>query len=334
MQDIYIIGGSNSLLAGGWASNLRATRSDRFRITNLSIGAATTLIGIYRILCDEVPDGATVVWEYALNESNHRNAGQSLQSLMRHFGWFMELAHHRKLHVLPVVIWTRPEHVKLTRNDYRAAVMEKIDSLGLNCIDAWNPMIAFAKDRQVPVPDLYLDDMHYAPQGGFPAILAELIADAISSAKIPNAQPEFSGKSLRLCAPAGPVSETFKNSLFSAEVHHLTAPLHVEGRGHLLASYVIAANDAGALTVSIGDKIHGAYSLQGAPGYKDPGRLLKHLVHWQTFDDIGFVDGNLMLTGAEPEGRPKVQNMFSWRGPLKDGLRQDGYICSLLEEQG
>ena len=331
MQDIYIIGGSNSLLSGGWVANLRAGYSDKFKITNLSIGAATTLIGIYRILCDEVPDGATVVWEYALNESNHRNAGQSLQSLMWHFGWFMELAHRRSLHVLPVVIWTRPEHVKLKHNDYRAAVTEKIDRLGLNCIDAWDPMIAFAEGRQVPVSDLYLDDMHYAPQGGFPAALANLIAAAISTARIPDAQPEYLGKSLRLCTPSGPASEVFENSLFSADVHHLADPLHVEGKGHLLASYVIAANDAGALTVSIGHSLFEVYSLQGAPGYRDPGRLLKHVVHWQTTDDIGFVADNLVLSGDDPEGKPKVQNMFSWRGPLKDKMRQDGYICSLLE---
>lgn len=71
------------------------------------------------MLRGEVPDGSTIIWEYALNESNHLNFGQSIESLAYHFDWFLELCRRRRIKVLPLIFWTRPEHLGRPEN-YRS----------------------------------------------------------------------------------------------------------------------------------------------------------------------------------------------------------------------
>ena len=60
---LVIVGGSNSLLRDGWASQL-AARCPGETMVNLSIGAAPSLMGFYRLLTsDTCPPGSTVIWE-------------------------------------------------------------------------------------------------------------------------------------------------------------------------------------------------------------------------------------------------------------------------------
>ena len=62
MQAI-IIGGSNSLKSGGWTSQL-IKRAPEIGFSNLSIGAAPSIMGYYRLLTGpEFGAGDTVFWE-------------------------------------------------------------------------------------------------------------------------------------------------------------------------------------------------------------------------------------------------------------------------------
>ncbi len=334
MQDICIIGGSNSLLRNGWSTHFREICQDRFRITNLSIGAATSLMGIFRLLREgDVPDDSTVIWEYALNESNHFRSGQSLESLMHHLDWFMEIARRRRIRVLPVIFWTRPEHLSGGKSEYRIALQERLLSHGLSSIDAWRPLEDFATNQGADIASLFSDNMHYSVDNTFLRGIAEMVVDRMPNASVPKPAERLKERSLKLCAPSGE-SDQFKNSIIQADTFPMdSGEMIVDVEGRLLASFVIAAKDAGAISVSSDERLIGVYSLQSPPDIKPPAKILKHIVHWRSENDLRDIKGSLTISGCNPVEKPITQNMFSWRGPLSDRPRMDAYICALIEQK-
>ncbi|ARC37908.1 hypothetical protein A6J80_17500 [Paracoccus yeei] len=288
-------------------------------------------MGIYRMLRGEIPAGATVLWEYALNESNHLMAGQSCDSLIHHLDWFMETARRRNIHVLPLQFWNRPELQRDGPNDYRTALHDRMEEYGLRQIEAKDLSLCFADEAKVDVASLYLDDMHYAVDTGFMERLVRLVADRLDEAAIPQPVARLRDAELSLYQPIGP-SKRFENSVFQADSYTLDGgSLSIAARGGLLASFVIAGNEAGAVTVSADGERIGTYSLQAA-GLKPGGRILKHLVHWNSAaDDLHQVRSILSLTGSRPAARPIVQNMYKWNEASADLPRGDAYLCALLE---
>lgn len=141
LSEFYIIGGSNCMLADSWVRQLPQIQTDAPRIRNLAVGAATSLIGIYRLLNGEVPDGATVVWEYAINEANHHLAGQSVETLLYHLDWFLHLSAQRGIRVLPLVFWNLDEQTATAPNAYRAALMAHLTRRGLQAVD-FGPLLS------------------------------------------------------------------------------------------------------------------------------------------------------------------------------------------------
>lgn len=68
---IFVIGGSNSILRGGWTRRLPELAEGE-PVANLSIGATASITGLYRLMftADPAP-GDTIIWEYALNDIIH-----------------------------------------------------------------------------------------------------------------------------------------------------------------------------------------------------------------------------------------------------------------------
>lgn len=180
---------------------------------------------------------------------------------------------------------------------------------------------------------MFRDDMHYSTETGFLSIVADMVAQTIDDAVVPRKVMGLDGRDLVLNAPDVPAGR-FSSSAFSSDIHELDSRLEVRCTGRLLASYVIAANEAGAVTFfADGDRL-ATYSLQTPNGLKPPGRILKHLIHWRLPDDIAQVSRCISVVGSNPGERPQVQNQFAWRGPFGNGHRDDAYICSLLEIEG
>lgn len=324
MVDLHIVGGSNSLMNKGWTAHLSQVWPGQ-EVRNASVGAATSLMGIFRMLRGDVPPGATVVWEYALNESNHFRAGQSLESLLHHLDWFMEIARRKSIRVLPLVLWTRAEQVSGKRNAYRKALHERLSGYGFTSVDAWEPLQDLARKEGSDIAEHFEGNMHYASESPFQPIIAEMVRNQIGTAAVPQPVERLSAMDLMLGAPDG-AGVDFANSVLRAKVHPLDRDLVVRASGRLLASFVIAAMDAGAVTLNG----IGSYSLQRPSGGPVQMRLLKHLVHWQVADDMAVVDGALSISGRV-DGDPTVQNTFDWRGSLSGQMRSDAYICALIE---
>ena len=330
MHNLVVVGGSNSLMGKGWSTRFRESCGSSTGFRNLSIGAATSLMGIYRMMRNEIPDGATVLWEYALNESNHFKAGQSCESLIHHLDWFMETARRRNIRVLPLQFWNRPEVLGDAPNDYRVALRERFAAYGLRQIDTHELLLRFASEQQMSLEKLYLDDMHYAIDTGFLDDLVRIVTERLDDAAVPCAVERLQDAALELCVPDGAM-ERFENSVFQADSYPLDGDeLSIAAQGALLASFVIAGNEAGAVTISADGYPIGTYSLQAA-GLKPEGRILKHIVHWKAADDLRKVRSGLVLAGAQPHSRPIVQNRYKWNVHCAEEPRRDAYLCALLE---
>ncbi|MCZ0963989.1 hypothetical protein [Paracoccus benzoatiresistens] len=331
MRDVVVVGGSNSLMGKGWSGRLRALCRNGIGFKNLSIGAATSLMGIYLMKRGDIPEGATVLWEYALNESNHFNAGQSCESLLHHLDWFMETARRRNIHVLPLQFWNRPEVFSDAPNDYRRVLHDCLAAYGLRQIDTRDLSLHFAAEAGLDIAALYLDDMHYAVDTGFLDRLARLIAERLDDAVVPRAVTRLRDVELDLCRPSGH-PERFETSVFQADTYPLNSDgLSIAAQGNLLASFVIAGDEAGAVTVSADGERIGTYSLQAA-GLKPQGRVFKHLVHWTSAaDDLRLVRSNLSLSSVRSSARPIVQNMYKWNEASAHAARSDEYVSALIE---
>jgi hypothetical protein len=312
----------------GWTAHVNEAALGA--ISNMSVGAATSLMGIFRLLREEVPDGSTVVWEYALNESNHFRSGQSLESLLYHLDWFMEIARRKAIRVLPLLLWTRAEQVSGKRNRYRQALEQRLEAHGLPIIDAFQPVQDLAAQHGVEVVTYFDGNMHYSCETPFPKYLAGLVLAGIEAAVVPSALRPLQDLELALCTPEGE-GRDFSNSVFRATVFTSSCPLRVNASGKLLASYVIAAMDAGAVRIEA-DGLHvGTYSLQRPTGGNARMLLLKHLVHWQAANEIAQVQNTLAISGDAPDDAPIVQNTFDWRGQSDSLERADAYVCALIE---
>ena len=67
---VYISGGSNSILKGGYADRLLKDPSNA-DFKTVAIGGTSSITGLYRLLFTEkLNPGDTVLWEYALNDLN------------------------------------------------------------------------------------------------------------------------------------------------------------------------------------------------------------------------------------------------------------------------
>ncbi|MBU2957068.1 hypothetical protein Q4511_04960 [Paracoccus sp. 1_MG-2023] len=330
MQTVHIIGGSNSLLRDGWAPQFAQLAQDR-QVVNLSLGAATSLIGIFRILRDEVPDGATVIWEYALNEQNHFTGGQSVESLIHHLHWFLELCARRDISVLPLIFWNRDEMSDGSATEYRDALRACLRGRGLKPIDMKPMLRQFAQNRDRTIDELYQDRMHYRIGSGVPRRIATAARNRLDEACVPTARPELNGLDLTLHRPEGEPDEHFANRIVKADLYAVDHELEFRADGRLLCCFIMSGDAGRPVIVGTEDAIVGHYSTRCPPGKGNLSRLMKHLVLWKTEGDIHQIGGRARLrrSGAECL-EVEVQNMFA--PPAHDATGQPEKVMSILVE--
>lgn len=330
MQDLYIIGGSNSLLKEGWTAQLVKLEPE-LRVTNLSIGAATSLIGIYRILAGEIPDGATVVWEYALNEQNHFTAGQSIESLIYHLDWFLELCARRGIAVLPLIFWNREEMFDKAPVEYRQALRSCLQHRGLKMIDMKPIARQFSQVRERPIQSFYQDRMHYRIGGGMPRRIATAVRNRLSEAAVPMRHADFAQRGLSLHHPDRKPDEAFANRILMADLYPTHEGLTFDVTGHLLCCFLMSGDGGRALTVSADGVFTGRYSTRCPKTEGRQMRLMKHLVLWRNKDNMPIVERQVRMTHDDHAGAEvEVQNVFV--APDAEQFGQPEKIIAILIE--
>ncbi|QBX35068.1 hypothetical protein E4191_10395 [Paracoccus liaowanqingii] len=310
---MVVIGGSNSLLRDGWVDQLKQLHPDPAGVLNLSIGAATTAMGLFRLLgASDLPPGSVIFWEYSLNESNYLAHGQTAELLMHHTSWLFEICARRQIRVLPVLLYNRAEAAGDEESPYRALLADLLARRGLAALDAqalWKRDFA-----HLPVAQLYRDNPHYATDTGFPAALARAALTHAASARVPRPDPStFAGKDLRIVAPQNVAPVPFANRILSCDMFPLRQDLHVPLTGRLLACFLISSPSGPAISFRAGRDSRGPYSTRISSRESGPPRQLKHLLLWSPQSPPLVATGDLVVTlHASVRGRPIVQHTMAW----------------------
>lgn len=178
---IIVVGGSNSQRAAGYQTHIRAAHPD-ISLLNLSVGAAPSLMAIYRLLTsDKIVPGDLLIWEYALNDLNHiAHKGYDPQLLLRYVEYTLRFALEKGLVVLPLILV--PQRVENGRpsDPYRDGLRALFDHYGLNAVDISSHLRKTLGQPRVP-PEFYSDVNHYEARDEFLApilaALSETLAD-------------------------------------------------------------------------------------------------------------------------------------------------------------
>lgn len=176
---IIAIGGSNTLMKGGYISELQSLLPET-KIINRAIGATNGSMGLYRLMtCDDLSEGDVVIWEYALNNSFGIEVNGE--------AWHLRILEHTILYaaskgctILPVVLAHRNEDRAIRPTPYRAMVHHLCASYGITSIDIPTVVRNHFDVSSLPASD-WRDGSHYAPGGRVVKLIASQIVDEISA---------------------------------------------------------------------------------------------------------------------------------------------------------
>lgn len=334
-RSLVVIGGSNSLLREGWVDKLKWLHPDPDRVLNLSIGAATTAMGLYRLLtCKALPPNPVILWEYSLNEFNYFANRQSARVLLYHTRWLLEICARRGYPVLPVLLYNKDEVTGKQSNKYREMLSSELDRYQLTRLDAqelWRREFA-----QMPVDLLYKDQPHYSTQTEFPAALARSALKLAESARIPKDsayKKAFLGRDLKFLAPQMAGGSAFSNRILDCTIYPLTSPLEIETKGRVLACYLISSKGGPAIDFQAENGLRGPYSAQISPRENGPLNQLKHLLLWAPLDPPLVVQDRLTIVPREMGRRkPTIQHTMAWNPSSEGDASATGGLIGILAE--
>lgn len=333
---LVIVGGSNSLLKRGWVDKLKDIHPDEECVINLSIGAATSAMGLYRLLtCINLPDNPVILWEYALNEANYFAHGQPAKVLIRHTQWLLEICARRGYRVLPVVLYNKSEAGSAEQVKYRDFLARTFAAYGLTPVDASQ---LWRKDfGHLGIDQLYTDNPHYSVDTEFPLALARTVLQQSRSAMVPQRGRElerrFSGRDLRIVFPDSGTPKPFANRILSCNIFPLGADLHFSLSGRLLAGFLIASRAEPVITFHSDRGQKGPYSVEISAIVEGPVRQLKHLLLWSPQDPPLEARGDLFLSAQPSFGMtPIVQHTMAWNPLEEDRTPGSGGLIGLLAE--
>ena len=339
---VVVIGGSNSLLRDGWVDQLKAMHPRPDQVINLSIGAATTAMGLYRLLsCVDLPPDPVILWEYSLNETNYFLHRQPGRGMMYHNRWLLEICRRRGYRVLPVLLYNKSEATGEEQSRYRGALANLLARYGLHSVDAQQLWLRDFSRLSADV--LYRDNPHYSTETGFPRALARAVLERASQAVIPRDSAEdgrFTERELRILAPDQARSVNFVNRIIDCNIHPMAEPLHIQMDGRLLACFMIASKRGPAIIFQSGSERRGPYSAQISARESGPEFQLKHLLLWAPGNKPMVVQGHLTITPRDPALRkPIVQHTLAWNGACPpetgaDAAARGGMIGVLAEVAG
>ncbi|MDB6179394.1 hypothetical protein PAF17_18070 [Paracoccus sp. Z330] len=334
---LVIIGGSNSLLRDGWVDQLKKLHPEPERVVKLSIGMATTAMGIYRLLaCKDLPPDPVILWEYSLNESHYFEHRNPVRGLLYHTRWLFEICARRGYRVLPVLLYNKAEAEAEEPNTYRQILAKVLRRYRLKPLDArrfWQ-----RKFPDMPVDALYKDHPHYSTETAFPKALTRMALRRAKDATVPEdsiPQRGFAGRDLRILTPPQAKSEPFANRIITCDTYPMTSPLRIPMNGRLLACFMLSSQDQTAINFRSGQTAKGPYSAQISGRDGGPPVLLKHLLLWNPKSPPLEADGELMILPQEMgDQRPVVQHTMAWRRKEPLDAAGGGLIGVLAEVDG
>lgn len=235
----FIMGGSNSIFKDGWISRFSEQVSEP--CVNRSVGATTTLSGIYRFLLPYGPSaGDCVIWEYALNEINHIGQDYATDTVLKNVEHFILLCRQRGCRLAPLIFTPRQEETAPTRGEYYERLHDLFAHYGISAFDV---SVEYRKSNGVDrIPDEnFQDNFHYAKTPTMLGFIADRAVALIKSATIPGpASPVYTaGRTVALID--GFQSDEFSNSLMTIPVARVPISIDLTSKGRIIAIYALCS---------------------------------------------------------------------------------------------
>jgi hypothetical protein len=179
---ILIIGGSNSLMTGGYVAHLRQSLQPfgGAEIVQLSVGATTSLSAIGRLHEHHAQAGAqqfdVILYEYGINDAGHfasRSGGAESWRLCLHLLIKTAAKLYPSAILVPLVLAQRRQFAAAVPHPFYDTQIAEYTALKLNCVDIRAFMSALFMEQ---MPDwMYRDEAHYdAPHAT--SIIGALVA--------------------------------------------------------------------------------------------------------------------------------------------------------------
>ena len=332
-----VLGGSNSMLQGGWVNLLRRDFGALADIANLSVGACTTAMGLYRFLStSDRPPEAAVFWEYGVNEFNHLQGGQSLESLLYHVEWLIQLCIRERRPLIPVLMRTRTQ-AGLAEDPYLSHLRRLFASYRIPVLDVHNLLSVLARGTP-DANEWYSDDAHYRVDKPLPLRVAEyamvMHRQARPPVQVPDRAAHFDSRDLTLLRPDTPGNAVFDNSIMRVPFTPFGATPTVTVNGRVLAAAIVTSGSGPAIEIDLGqDRVSEPISTQVAYGPGVPVRQLRQLIMGGAADGIE-AQGPVTLRPATVAHDPTIQTMYCWTTPNEQApaaLQGNGLAALICE---
>ncbi|WP_372922002.1 hypothetical protein [Roseovarius sp.] len=332
-----VLGGSNSMIERGWVNLLRVHFTQLAGMQNLSVGACTTAMGLYRLLSSaNRPPEAAVFWEYGVHEYNHLTGGQSLDSLLYHVEWLIQICIRERRPLIPVLMRNRTQVDKLD-DPYVPALKRLFASYGVQILDVQMLITVLARGEYKP-NDWYRDDAHYKVDTPLMISVAEHAMMLHRQARPPVQRSDraahFDALDLNVVLPQEAPRKTLEDGMMKSAYTPFGENPSVRIAGRPLAAIIATSGSGPAIEIETGPgSLLPPISTQVDFGPKIPRRQLRQIVLSETAE-MDPCERDMVVRPIVPETWPQTQNMFVWKAPPEaapNPMEGNGLVAVLCE---
>jgi hypothetical protein len=340
---IFLIGGSNTVKVEGWAKRFSDRVPEEFQVVNLSCGAATTLMGLYRFLAHPEParPGDIVLWEYAINEDRHAagqvgSPAQPIPVLMHHVRWLIKLCQDQEIHFLPIVMTIRDQFVENVVSRYEQRLCEMLVSSRIEFLSC-RAITQKLLQQGHKIRSVYSDRLHYSVKGPMPDIITDEILKLLpslcqlSSANLPWLA-DYADQHLTIVTDfKGDPPSRYENSFFQGTAYSLQNRLTAQITGTVMGCIIFATEARRGFTVSNGTTQIGPFSTQCELETLKKKWLLKQISIQAGYPHLPFVvSGEISIERALSLQKIMVQKTFIWN-QNKTSVAEDAIVAVIIE---
>lgn len=259
---IFLSGGSNTLKEkGGWVSSFRDLADYGEPIENVSIGAAPSYMGAFRVMRTiDLKKGDTVLWEYGINDANHIDQrGYDDGQLVEAVEWYILHCAEVEAKFCALIFQSREREQLGELTPYRKKLRDLFDGYSIPFFDVSTEFVR-RRPKHNRLPDrLYRNNAHYKLAPGISNFIAKGACGVVDAAIVPKKSNSERSKPVFYDEFQGAEPEVFENSLLKMQVW---SPVkggimqRFDGDGEVVGLVITSTPDGGALNFSIGDVSH------------------------------------------------------------------------------